>query len=78
VAPTAKGALLTERDLKAFCREFLPSGEVPARIYFQASLPKSGEGRIRREALKAAAQAAAHNELQKPQSEIPRFLTPQS
>ena len=78
VAPTAKGALLTERDLKAFCRAFLPACEVPARIYFQASLPKSAEGRTRREALKAAAQVAAHNELQKAQSEIPQFLNPQS
>jgi long-chain acyl-CoA synthetase len=59
VAPTAKGALLTERELKAYCRTFLPSYKVPARLHLQPSLPKSADGRILREALIAAAQAMA-------------------
>ena len=65
VALTAKGALVTERDLKAFCRAFLPSYKVPARIHFRASLPKSADGRISREALKAAAHGAAQGALGK-------------
>ncbi|MGA2543284.1 MAG: AMP-binding protein [Verrucomicrobiota bacterium] len=59
VAPTAKGALLTERELKAYCRTFLPSYKVPARLHVQPALPKSPDGRILREALQAAAQAMA-------------------
>jgi long-chain acyl-CoA synthetase len=39
VAPTAKGALLTEQDLKLYCRAHLQPYKVPARIHFQASLP---------------------------------------
>jgi acyl-CoA synthetase (AMP-forming)/AMP-acid ligase II len=59
VAPTAKGAMLTERELLAYCRTFLPAYKVPARLHVQPSLPKSAEGRILREALKTAAQAMA-------------------
>ncbi len=59
VAPTAKGALLTERELKAYCRTFLPSYKVPARLHFQPSLPKSADGQIWREALQAAPPAMA-------------------
>jgi excisionase family DNA binding protein len=78
VSPTSNGAMLTERDLKTYCRAFLPSGKVPARIHFQASLPKSADGRILRQTLKAAAQLAVHGELRKVKSEIPQFLVPQS
>jgi acyl-coenzyme A synthetase/AMP-(fatty) acid ligase len=39
VAPSAKGAMLTEQDLKVFCRAYLQPYKVPARIHFQASLP---------------------------------------
>jgi long-chain acyl-CoA synthetase len=78
VVPTANGAMLTERDLKAHCRAFLPSGKVPARIHFQASLPRSEEGRVLREILKAAAQLASHSALGKVETEIPRFQIPRS
>jgi len=78
VAPTSQGSMLTERDLKAYCRAFLPAAKVPARIHFQASLPKSAEGRILRENLKAAAQVAAHSALRKVKREIPHFLVPQT
>jgi acyl-CoA synthetase (AMP-forming)/AMP-acid ligase II len=76
VAPTAKGALVTERDLKAFCRAFLPSYKVPARIHFQASLPKSADGRISRESLKAAAHGAAQSAVGKGKREMVQLLTP--
>ena len=59
VAPTAKGTLLTERELKDYCRTFLASYKVPSRFYFQRLLPKSADGRILRETLKAAAIAMA-------------------
>jgi len=77
VARTAKGALVTERDLKAYCRAFLPSYKVPARIHFRAALPKSADGRIAREALKAAAHSAAQSELAKGKRDIFQPLTPQ-
>ncbi|MGD0412523.1 MAG: AMP-binding protein [Verrucomicrobiota bacterium] len=78
VVPNSKGAMLTERDLKAYCRVFLPSSQVPARIHFQASLPKSEEGRISLRTLKGAAQVAGQGQLRKVKSEIPRILVPQS
>jgi excisionase family DNA binding protein len=78
VAPTAKGALLTERELKAFCRTFLPAYKLPARIHLQPALPKSADGQIARESLKAAAQGAVNSELGKPMSGVPEFLNPTS
>jgi len=73
VAPTARGALLTEPDLKAYCRAFLQPHEVPARIHFHESLPKSADGRVMRETLKAAVQAVATGELERVKSGIPEF-----
>jgi long-chain acyl-CoA synthetase len=78
VAPTARGALLTERDLKTYCRAFLQPHKVPARIHFHASLPKSADGRVLRETLKAAAQIEANSELGKGQSGLSEFLIPPS
>jgi acyl-coenzyme A synthetase/AMP-(fatty) acid ligase len=78
VVPTAKGALLTERDLKAYCRAFLPSAKVPARIHVQPALPKSQDGRISLDILKAAAQVAGHSEPANVEGELPQFLVPQS
>ena len=78
VAPTAKGAMLTERELKAYCRTFLSSYKVPARIHFQASLPKSADGRISREALKAAAQSAVGGEMGMVKSAIAEIVIPRS
>jgi len=67
---------LTKRDLKAFCRAFLPSDKVPARIYFQASLPKSADGRIACESLKAATHGAAQGASGKGKGELVQLLTP--
>jgi long-chain acyl-CoA synthetase len=78
VAPTAKGALLTERELKTYCRTFLPPYKVPARLHVQPSLPKSADGRILREALKAAAHGAVGSELGGVKSDIAEILTPRS
>jgi excisionase family DNA binding protein len=76
VAPTARGTLLSERDLKTYCRAFLQPHKVPVRIHFHASLPKSADGRVLRETLKAAAQFAADGELGKAQSGFSEFLIP--
>lgn len=78
VAPTTKGALLTERELKAYCRNFLQSYKVPVHFHFQPSLPKSADGQIARQALKVAAQGAVRSELGIVKSELSEFLIPHS
>lgn len=55
IVPTAKGAMLTESELKTYCRTFLETGKVPARFHFEKSLPKSAHGEILRATLQAAA-----------------------
>lgn len=78
VAPTARGALLTEKDLKNYCRTFLQPHKVPVRIHFQPSLPKSADGRILHERLKAAAQTEGNGELGRTQDELSEFVIPPS
>jgi long-chain acyl-CoA synthetase len=78
VAPSARGVLLTERDLKTYCRAFLQPHKVPARIHFHRSLLKSADGRILRESLKAAAQIEGHGGLEKTQDGFPDFVIPPS
>jgi long-chain acyl-CoA synthetase len=71
VVRTARGALLTERELKEHCRAFLQSYKVPARIHFRSLLPKSADGRVLREALKTAAQGAVNGAAAKMKCGIP-------
>jgi excisionase family DNA binding protein len=61
VVPTAKGAMLTESELKTYCRTFLEGAKIPARFHFEKSLPKSAEGNILRAPLRAAA-ALGHSD----------------
>jgi hypothetical protein len=51
---------------------------VPARIHVQPALPKSQDGRISLDILKAAAQVAGHSEPANVEGELPQFLVPQS
>ena len=44
---------LTEAGVKRACRERLEGFMVPARVVFRESLPKTGSGKIRKEALRA-------------------------
>ena len=55
IVPTAKGAMLTEPEMKGYCRTFLESAKIPARFHFEKSLPKSDHGEILRSHLQAAA-----------------------
>lgn len=78
VVPTAKGALLTEAELKTYCRAFVESRQVPARIHFQTSLPKSPDGQILREELRVAAQASVKRAFRRVKSAISELAVLQS
>jgi long-chain acyl-CoA synthetase len=78
VAPTAKGAFLTEQDLKNYCRAFLQSYKVPARIHLRPSLPKSEDGRISIETLKSSVQVPMNSELAQAKIGSSNFLVPRS
>ena len=39
-------AALTEKELKAFCRQHLAGFKVPREIHFRDALPKGGTGKI--------------------------------
>jgi acyl-CoA synthetase (AMP-forming)/AMP-acid ligase II len=56
---TRDACALCESDLLAFCRERLPLYKVPARVVFQQELPKSGAGKIDRQALRLATSETA-------------------
>lgn len=51
------GASLTEDELKAFCREHMPSFRIPKEIEFLLELPKNATGKVLIEALKHPANA---------------------
>ena len=47
-----KGEMVTEEEIKHFCREHMANYKVPKQIVFLESLPKTATGQIRKEDLK--------------------------
>ena len=56
VVPT-EGAIVTEEELKDWCRETLAASKSPDEIRFLDAFPRTGTGKIRRVALGRIAQA---------------------
>ena len=46
------GQMVSEADLRAFCRETLAPYKVPAHVEFRADLPKTMVGKVLRRALR--------------------------
>ncbi len=53
-----EGHPVSERDLRAFCRDALPAHCVPRTVFFLPALPRSGAGKVLKQELLRAAGAA--------------------
>ena len=52
-----EGKILSEQEIKSFCREHMADYKVPRQIIFMDSLPKTASGEIRREDLRNSSSA---------------------